>query len=141
MQIVLISCVNDKNDGPAAARDLYSSTLFIEMRRYAEKFSDAWYILSAKHGLLAPDDVIAKYDLTLNSMAVSDRRAWAQRVGSQLNAVLPKSAEVSILAGEKYFEFLVPFLESHGHAVSLPLRGVRLFDRVPRLRQLIDGGP
>ena len=52
MRVALVSCVKSRRPEPAPARDLYTSPLFRAMRRYAESHADAWYILSAKHGLV-----------------------------------------------------------------------------------------
>jgi hypothetical protein len=38
------------------------------MRRYAESHADAWCILSAKHGLVEPAQVLAPYEVTLNRL-------------------------------------------------------------------------
>src|SRR5690606_21771616 len=137
MNVVLISCVKTKRALSAPARDLYNSTLFSAMRAYAETLSDDYYILSAKYGLLNPGDVIEYYDLTLNNMRAQERQAWSERVLDKLTSLVPPHADITIIAGEKYFEYLVPTLESRGHKVFLPLRGVQMFFRVPRLRELL----
>ena len=54
MRVALVSCVKSRRPEPAPARDLHTSPLFRAMRRYAESHADAWYILSAKHGLVEP---------------------------------------------------------------------------------------
>ena len=83
-RIALVSCVKRKLTVPAAARELYISPLFRGLRDYAEVSTDAWYILSAKYGLLSPDDVIDPYELTLNRMPKAEREAWARRVEHQI---------------------------------------------------------
>jgi Family of unknown function (DUF6884) len=55
--LVLVGCVKTKADRPQAARDLYRSPLFERRRRYAEQYAARWYILSAEHGLVAPETV------------------------------------------------------------------------------------
>ena len=37
-------------------------------------------MLSAEHGLVDPDEVIAPYDKTLNNVPIAVRRQWAERV-------------------------------------------------------------
>jgi Family of unknown function (DUF6884) len=69
--ICLVSCVGLKQVNPAAAKDLYRSAWFINARSYAEGIGPDWFILSAKHGLVCPDDLIAPYEQTLNTMGVS----------------------------------------------------------------------
>ena len=79
-RIAILSCVKRKRTSAAPARDLYVSDLFRGLRRYAEARADAWYILSAEHGLLHPDQVVAPYERTLNNMRKPERLAWASRV-------------------------------------------------------------
>lgn len=123
-RIALVSCVKSKRETAVAARDLYTSQLFRGLRAYAESHADAWYILSAKHGLVRPDDSIAPYEHTLTTMAKQDRAAWVRRVQLQLLDALPSGAEVILLAGSRYREGIEGFLRQHGFAVSIPLAGL-----------------
>ncbi len=43
---------------PSPAKDLYVSALFDKERAYAERTGIPWFILSAQHGLVAPDEVL-----------------------------------------------------------------------------------
>src|SRR5690606_20391996 len=54
--VILIGCAKRKHPAAAPARDLYASPLFRKGRAYAEHAEVPWFILSAKHGLVAPDD-------------------------------------------------------------------------------------
>src|SRR5690348_12601395 len=113
-RVALVSCVKTKRSSPARAEDLYTSALFWGLKGYAKALADEWYILSAEHGLLRPETEIAPYERTLNGMPAADARAWAQRVQRQLIEVLPRDAEVVVLAGSNYRREIVPFLRSHG---------------------------
>jgi hypothetical protein len=104
--IYLVSCVSQKRQEACAARDLYVSDWFCKARRYAEASRCSWFILSAEYGLVSPDQVVAPYERTLNTMAVAERRAWAERVSRQLAETVPHVARVVFLAGERYREFL-----------------------------------
>ena len=98
-RVALVSCVKQKRDSAAPACDLYLSQLFRSLRHYAETHADAWYILSAEHGVLRPDQVVEPYERTLNTMPKRERVAWAERVQQQLLELLPAGAEVILLAG------------------------------------------
>lgn len=124
MRVALVSCVKSKQSRPAPARDLYTSPLFRSLRMYAEARADTWFILSAEHGLVDPNQVLPPYEKTLNKAGKAEREAWGRRVQTQLEAVLPSGAEVIILAGERYREHLVKFLKARGHEVSIPLEGM-----------------
>jgi len=86
--IALVSCGRRKRDHSTKARNLYSSSWFDKASAYAEKVSDAWYILSAKYGLLEPDTVISPYDQTLNTMPADERETWGEKVIDELNLTL-----------------------------------------------------
>ena len=124
--VVLVSCVKSKSQTTSAAKDLYISTLFRGMRRYAEQNASTWYILSAKYGVLAPSARVAPYEQTLNRMPQSERDRWALKVNDQLLHLLPPEAKVVVLAGQRYREDLVPHLEARGFAIKIPMQGLRL---------------
>ncbi|HET9848683.1 MAG TPA: hypothetical protein VFR68_09035 [Candidatus Dormibacteraeota bacterium] len=55
--------------GPTAARDVYVGSPFKVNRTYAERFGDRWVILSAKYGLIDPDDIIEEpYNVTFKDV-------------------------------------------------------------------------
>jgi hypothetical protein len=139
LRIALVSCVKSKQPSPAPAKDLYTSALFRGMRGFAEANADAWYVLSAEHGLLDPDHVTAPYERTLNKMVKAAREECAERVRGQLAAVLPPRAEVIVLAGERYREGLVSFLEGRGHRVSIPMEGLPFGRQLQWLKELSAG--
>jgi hypothetical protein len=136
MRVALVSCVKSKLDRPAPARDLYTSALFRALRGYAETHADAWFILSAEHGLIEPNEVLAPYERTLNSMGKAQRQEWASRVTAELASRLPAGAEIIILGGERYRESLIPFLRDRGHRVAIPLEGLPLGRQLQRLKEL-----
>lgn len=133
--VALVSCVKQKRASPVPAADLYTSPLFRGLRRYAETHADTWYILSAEHGLLRPDQVIEPYERTLNNMRKRDRIAWGHRVQQQLEQVLPPHANIILLAGERYRETVEPYLRQKGYSVSVPLKGLKLGEQLQQLRQ------
>jgi hypothetical protein len=132
--------VKAKRTAVARARDLYTSQLFRALRAYAVAHADAWYILSAKHGLLRPDQIVAPYKRTLKDMPKRDRVAWAERVQRQLLEVLPTGAEVILLAGVRYREGLVPFLRTRGFSVTVPLEGLGIGKQLQKLKQSVTRG-
>jgi hypothetical protein len=81
--IGLIACGKAKLDRPAPARELYVGNLFRACRAYVESTCDEWAILSAKHGLVLPDQVLAPYEQRLSGRA-EDRLAWARRVNEAI---------------------------------------------------------
>ncbi len=122
----LISCVSRKRADATEARNLYSSPLFMKAREYVEIRCDTWYILSAKHGLVSPTQVIDPYEETLNTKPRAEREKWAQKVWADLSRRLKSSDHVIILAGKRYREFLVPLATNHGCAVEVPMEGLSI---------------
>lgn len=115
--IYLVCCVSKKRATPSPAKDLYESELFGRARAYVEATGCPWFILSAKHGLVAPDEVIAPYDETLNTMDVEERRVWAEKVQEQMDERLPAAERIVIFAGKRYREFLMPYLMRRAYAL------------------------
>jgi hypothetical protein len=73
-------------------------------------------------------EIIAPYDLSLNSLSDTEQMAWAGRVFSQLQSKLPLS-EISTVAfhsGLPYRKYLVELLESKGIQCIVPLQGLGL---------------
>ena len=136
MRIALVSCVKSKLDHPTQAKDLYTSPLFRALREYAEVNSDSWYILSAEHGLVHPDRVLAPYERTLNKLGKAQRKEWAKSIEAEFESLLPRGTDVVILAGKRYRENLVPFLRHRGHAVTIPLEGLSFGRQLQYLKNL-----
>jgi hypothetical protein len=63
--IYLVSCVRRKCTGTHRARDLYVSNWFRAARAVVEATGCPWFILSAKHALLHPEEMVQDYDLAL----------------------------------------------------------------------------
>lgn len=129
---LLISCVKTKLSAAAAAKDLYVSAYFRKMRRYAEESSKPWFILSAEHGLVSPDDWLVPYERYLPDTPASYRAAWAERVVSSLRGRLGvlEGRRIQIHAGAAYVDPLRPLLERAGCDVDDPLAGLSMGRRL-----------
>lgn len=115
--IVLVGCGKDKLSHPAKVKDMYTGPLFKKARAYAERIGDSWWILSAKYGLLGPDEKIEPYDETLAKKPKKERHWWNVNVRNSISCNLLQWIEVSgpnvrcvpakfvCLAGEPYLEF------------------------------------
>lgn len=121
--IFLISCVSLKLDRPAPARELYVSALFRKARAYAEASGQDWFVLSAEHGLVHPDTIVAPYEKTLNTMPVAERREWATRVLAALEPHLLDADRIVFLAGARYRELLEGPLSRRAR-VEVPMAGL-----------------
>lgn len=119
--VALVSCTKKKRSEACPAAELYISPLFKAMRRYAEQHADAWFILSAQHGLLDPGQEVEPYERTLSRMNAAERTEWERAVCQVLQERLPKGAHVLMLAGAGYRDAIVPLLKERGHTVDVPL--------------------
>ena len=57
--VYLVSCVGKKRSCAAPARELYASDWFQKARDYVESSGSPWFILSAEHGMISPDQIIS----------------------------------------------------------------------------------
>jgi len=84
ISVGLVACGKRKLDHPAKARDLYVGGLFSQAAAYAERAYDFWFILSARHYLVHPTEVLDPYTRTLAQMSAEDRRHWGRIVEGEL---------------------------------------------------------
>ena len=108
MRIGLVGCTKSKLDRAAPARDLYSpSALFRGRLVYVERTCERWYILSAKYGLVAPEDVLEPYDETLVGKPIGFKRTWSLRVMEDIRQALGDLSRLDfeVHAGANYWAF------------------------------------
>ncbi len=125
---ILLGCVKQKRASVSPARDLYRSPLWRGRRRYAEASGDPWLILSAKHGVVAPDDPLSPYDLALADLSARERRLWGAQVVHELERRLGglEGKHLEVHAGEHYRAAIADGLERSGASLNAPLQGLRL---------------
>jgi hypothetical protein len=127
--VALIACSASKLSTAAAALELYTGDFFTKAAAFAARFLDGAAVLSAKHGLLAADDVVAPYDHKLGGHKLGGRReqrAWAAKVIEQLRASYDADVTTFVLfAGKAY----AAELEASDLNTLNPLRGLGLGDR------------
>ena len=128
--VILVSCVSEKHDRPMPAGELYCSPWFQKARAFAERQATEWFILSAKYGLVTPDQVIEPYNETLNEKPVAERKDWSKKVVQELLIRCTPESSVVFLAGEKYREFLLPALREAGCSVKVPMEGLGIGEQL-----------
>lgn len=128
VRIALVGCGKAKMTTPQPAKDLYIGPLFKAARAYAEQQCDDWVILSARHGVVLPDEVIEPYDQRLSSMRLRDQEDWARKANRQLRYRY-RGLQVQFigLAGEEYLDWL-------GGEIIEPLKGMGVGTRIKFLR-------
>lgn len=104
--IVLVGCTQTKAAYPSTAETLYRSPLFKASRLWAITNGKRWAILSARHGIVWPEQVLEPYDETWarTGRNVHAVRAWGFRVQAELCHLAKegKPARCAVLAGFTY---------------------------------------
>ncbi|MET1101373.1 MAG: DUF6884 domain-containing protein [Pyrodictiaceae archaeon] len=125
----------EPDKGPVPAREAYTGVLTRYAISYAEKFCDAWVVLSAKHGLLLPEErVPGPYDATFkrrrgaNIIPIDELRRQAAEKG------LYSYDKVVVLAGKAYAEVA---RRVFGERVVWPLRGLGYGEKVRALKKAV----
>lgn len=133
-RIGIVACSSTKLNVSSEAQYLYDSTLFVFCRRYCYRFCSAWYILSAKHGVVHPRDLLSPYNQSLRFMSVQERAAWRERVRARLLALYPNGdVDFVVLAGAEYGKALegLPRVET-------PLKGLGIGKRMAWLKAELE---
>ena len=94
-----------------------------------ERTCDGWFVLSAKHGLVAPNTVLSPYEQTLKHAGRAERRRWSNEVLAALRRELgPLTGTIfEIHAGNDYRAFgLEQGIREHGGVVRVPTAGLSL---------------
>jgi hypothetical protein len=130
--LLLVACVKTKLNVPAAARDLYVSPLFQKERAYGERRGVPWFILSAEHGLVAPDEWLAPYERYLPDTPAGYRAAWGRWVVERLDLLAgPLTGRVvEVHAGATYVEAIAAPLTAKGATLVDRLLGLTMGERL-----------
>ena len=81
-------------------------------------------MLSAKHGLLDPGDVVSPYDVQIDERSASYRGAWGEWVVAQLSErVQLEGVTVEVHGGVDFAQPLRQPLSRRGASLDLPLPG------------------
>lgn len=128
--IVLIACGARKRVNPCKAKDLYQGPLFKAARRAAERTGHEWAILSALHGVVMPEQLLAPYEKALSASPKAEREAWCQRTGEHLRRKWP-GAQFICLASSHYAGALT------GLPAQFPMRGLPIGKQLQALKRYV----
>lgn len=102
--LLLAGCTKKKRGDNQAvcaqAKDMYQGTLFQKIQEYAEAMGFPYLIISAKYGLVTPDQEICGYNQVLKSR--NDVEAIRPGVEEALEPYLDKYDTICVIAGEMY---------------------------------------
>lgn len=134
--MIVVGCGKSKRAEPAQAKDLYVGTLFRAAKAYAVASKRQWRILSAAHGIVAPELWMRPYDQKLSGSR-SELQRWARLASEEIARQRRDTlAPVEILAGRLYADPLRRALENIGIDSVEPLRGLSLGHRIQKLNAM-----
>ncbi len=130
--LVVATCSFQKGAEPAPARELYQGDYFKAMMRYANRYGTDWCILSAKHGLINPTQVITPYNLAFPD---PECVSVCKTVHVILKYDLHKYDRIVLLGGYHYRHHMVTALEAAGYEgeVVHPTAKMRYNDQIKTL--------
>ncbi|SFP54187.1 hypothetical protein SAMN05660464_3512 [Geodermatophilus dictyosporus] len=129
--ILLVGCSGSKATSARPARELFTGAAFRKARDRAETLGLPWYVLSAEHGLLVPDEIVAPYDVYLPDQPSARRSAWGAEVVFQLARQHElRGTVIEAHAGRSYCDPLIDPLADAGAVLLQPLAGLRQGERL-----------
>ncbi|WP_158666128.1 DUF6884 domain-containing protein [Pseudomonas sp. SWI36] len=99
--IFVIGCGRHKRKSPTPAKDLYTSDRFKRSKSIAKNIGSSFFVLSAKHGLLQPNQLVEPYDVDIGTLDPDTKKQWATEVLQALSE-LNNGAKVILLAESNY---------------------------------------
>ena len=124
VRVVLVASSGAHGPAPVPVATLFRSPGFASARAQAEQSGYPWFVLSAKHGLLDPGDVVSPYDVQIDERSASYRAAWGEWVVAQLSErVQLEGVTVEVHGGVDFAQPLRQPLSRRGASLDLPLPG------------------
>ena len=145
----VVGCGSSKidTDEPVPAAELYDSNYFNKKSEYCRERCDAWWIISAEHGVLSPGDKIERYDASLDPSSdvyIGDYEAgrWSVIVSRGLKtrfSFYNPYGTVVLLAGQTYLEHIDDGVFERFRVVDRPFEDtVGIGDQMRVLNQRLE---
>jgi hypothetical protein len=121
-RVVLVGSSGALAASPRPAAEIFESEQFARARRHAVESGQPWFVLSARHGLLDPADVVDPFALLFGDQPADYRAAWAERVAGQLaERVRLSGAIVEVHGGVDFVQALRGPLARRGARTEIAL--------------------
>lgn len=148
--IFVIGCGRHKKKKPTPAKDLYTSDRFKRSKSIASNVGSSFFVLSAKHGLLQPDQLVEPYDVDICTLDAEIKSQWARKVLEALSD-LSNGAKIILLAENNYahpllllasdlkyeIEIVCPFFDLNPEHIPIWLeQAERISARIKDLKRL-----
>lgn len=122
--VYLVACSATKRDIYTSAQFLYCSERFNLVKDLMEQTKSEWYIISAKHGLVHPCEMLSPYNLNLEEMSCEMKMLWAESIVNRLIPEHTKTTRYVILAEKSYSDPLVKAFHNHNFKFTVPFQGM-----------------
>jgi hypothetical protein len=122
VHVVLVGSSGATAGSARPAGALFTSSGFARARDAAVASGRPWFVLSARHGLLDPDDVVGPFDDLIGDRPAGYRAAWAEWVVARLaDRVRLPGAVVEVHGGVDFAQPLRGPLTRRGAHLEVPL--------------------
>jgi hypothetical protein len=133
--IVLISGGKQQAGTSQAARVLFTSPLFQTSVKYADHIQKPWYIVSAGHGLVKPEEILAPLPRGFSEFSLPERTTWVNLVSQELSQVLKPGDCVILLAGKTCCQLLEDPIRALACGLETPLVGKKIGEQLAWLKK------
>lgn len=110
--LVVVECGNKKVSKTYAkrtkAKNMYLGRFFSMTKKICEKFRIDYVILSAKYGILSPNDIIYGYDKSIRTK--NDIKRLQKFIESRFSSLIKQYDLIFVVAYGNYRKVLTPFL-------------------------------
>jgi hypothetical protein len=132
--IILLGSVGERVNVPAPAKEVFREMSFQLARLEAEVSGSDWFVLSAEHGLLGPNEWLSPDSRTLADMDPDYRVTWASWVVARLESMVGSLDQmlVRVNAPNEFIGPLFTHLQDAGAVVSSGSVGLSLPPTVAR---------
>jgi cytoplasmic iron level regulating protein YaaA (DUF328/UPF0246 family) len=123
---VLISRSKTKLSTPAKARELYTGQLFKKAVAWAQRHDYQWFIVSALHGLVTPDQQLDPYNFTIKDRRNRERESWAHQTAAQLTKYASPGSRAFLILPAPYRTHIEKELSIAAITYENPLVGLAI---------------
>jgi len=126
--------VNPNSPKKVKAKDAYVGNLFKLAKELVIKLNAPWWIISAKYGILAPDEEIENYNMHIKQSKLTPEIIKKQLIEKGI----VNYKKIVILAGTDYCKLIEKVAKDLGIHVETPLKGLPLGKMLAKLKEMIS---